>query len=379
MRKRAHGQNAEAGLRIEERWAEGDVLPLYGNVFQGFAVLRGLMMKIGLTYDLRDDYLAAGYGEEETAEFDRPDTIDAIEQALRALGHQVDRIGRGRALAARLAAGDRWDLVFNIAEGLNGRARESQVPALLDLFEIPYTFSDPLVLAVALHKEMTKALVRQWGIPTPDFAVIASADDADRIALPPPLFVKPSAEGTSKGVSAASRVESLSRLRPTAERLLAEFRQPLLVECYLPGREFTVGLVGTGPNASVVGTLEVHLLPGAESGVYSYKNKEDCETLCRYELGDPQSDPTVRAAERIALDAWRALGCRDAGRVDLRCDERGEPQFIEVNPLPGLHPSHSDLPIICQLRGVEYVGLIGAIVASAEQRAVRSDAHHRRD
>ena len=336
------------------------------------------MMKIGLTYDLRDDYLAAGYGEEETAEFDRPDTIDAIEQALRTLGHQVDRVGCGRALTARLAAGDRWDLVFNIAEGLRGRARESQVPALLDLFDIPYTFSDPLVLAVALHKEMTKALVRQWGIPTPDFAVIETIDDADRVTLPPPLFVKPAAEGTSKGVSAASRVEDRARLREVAERLLAQFRQPLLVERYLPGREFTVGLLGTGPSASVVGTLEVHLLPEAEAGVYSYKNKEECETLCRYELGDPQADPTVRAAEQIALNAWRALGCRDAGRVDLRCDDRGQPQFIEVNPLPGLHPSHSDLPIICQLRGVEYVGLISAIVASAVQRVAPSGEDRRR-
>ncbi|MEK7244000.1 MAG: D-alanine--D-alanine ligase, partial [Thermodesulfobacteriota bacterium] len=156
-------------------------------------------MKIGITYDLRDDYIAEGYTEEETAEFDHPRTIDAIEEALRDLGYETDRIGHLRALTRRLVAGDRWDLVFNIAEGLRGFGREAQVPALLDAWEIPYTFSDPLVLSLTLHKGLTKRVIRDFGIPTPDFAVVETPEEIAAMALPFPLFAKPVAEGTGKG------------------------------------------------------------------------------------------------------------------------------------------------------------------------------------
>src|SRR5688572_27418085 len=158
-------------------------------------------MLIGLTYDLRQDYLDDGYTAEQTAEFDSHITIDAIESALRGLGHQTDRIGRVTSLVERLARGDRWDLVFNIAEGLHGIGREAQVPALLDAYSIPYTFSDPLVCALSLHKALAKRVVRDLGLPTADFTVIEAPADSARVTLPFPLFAKPIAEGTSKGVS----------------------------------------------------------------------------------------------------------------------------------------------------------------------------------
>src|SRR5438093_12145442 len=128
-------------------------------------------MHIGLTYDLRPEYLAAGFTEDETAEFDRADTVEHIESALRELGHTTDRIGHARQLIARLAKGDDWDLVFNIAEGLSGISREAQVPAILDVYGIAYTFSDPLVMALTLHKGLTKTIVAASGITTPKFAV----------------------------------------------------------------------------------------------------------------------------------------------------------------------------------------------------------------
>ena len=212
-------------------------------------------MRIGLTYDLRADYLAAGYGEEETAEFDRPDTVDAIEGALRDLGHEPDRIGNAWRLVERLAQGDRWDLVFNFAEGLFGIGREAQVPAILDLYQIPYTFSDPLVMALSLHKGMTKAVVRHAGIPTPDYAVIERLEDLDRVSLSFPVFAKPVAEGTGKGIGPASKIGDPATLRQVCKDLLERYRQPVLVETFLPGREFTVGLVGTGADAEVLGTL----------------------------------------------------------------------------------------------------------------------------
>ena len=322
-------------------------------------------MRIALTYDLRDDYLAAGHSEEEAAEFDRPETIDGIAQALAALRHSPVRVGNLAALAARLLAGERWDLVFNIAEGLYGLGRESQVPALLDAWRIPYTFSDPLVLALSLHKGMTKRVVRDAGVPTPDFRLVEEEADLDVVDLPFPLFCKPVAEGSSKGVTPASRVAGPDALRAVCRDLLARFRQPVLVEEYLPGRELTVGILGTGRNAVVLGVLEVLLRSGAESGIYSFHNKEHYEALVDYRVAD---DADARAAGEVALAAWRVLGGRDAGRVDLRFDARGRPCFLEVNPLAGLHPVRSDLAIIARRVGLGYQGLIGRIVQSAQER-----------
>ncbi|MGE3777593.1 MAG: D-alanine--D-alanine ligase [Pirellulaceae bacterium] len=327
-------------------------------------------MKIGLTYDLRQEYLAAGYSEEETAEFDRPDTIDAIDEALRELGHTTDRIGNVRQLVSRLVAGDRWDLVFNICEGLRGRAREAQVPALLDAYDIPYTFSDPLVLALSLDKALTKIVVRAAGVATPDFAVVANPSDIARVELPFPLFAKPIGEGTGKGVTPASKISDAAALDPVCRELLQRFRQPVLVERFLSGREFTVGILGTAGEGQVVGTMEILLLQQAEAEVYSYVNKERSEELVTYRLGEPQQDAAVREAESLALAAWSALHCRDGGRVDIRCDEFGRPHFLEVNPLAGLHPFHSDLPIICGLQHISYRTLIERIVQSASMRVV---------
>lgn len=325
-------------------------------------------MFVGITFDLRAEYLAAGHSEEETAEFDRPDTIEAIQQALQALGHQTDRIGHAKQLIARLARGDRWDFVVNIAEGLYGIAREAQVPAILDVYQIPYTFSDPLVMALSLDKGLTKVVARQAGVPTPDFAIVREMADVEKVDLPFPLFAKPLAEGTGKGISSTSKIRDARSLREVCESLLAKFRQPVLVESFLPGREFTVGLIGTGAEATVLGTLEIVLLPGAEQDAYSYVNKERCEELVEYRLVRAESDAEVRRAEAVALQAWRALNCRDAGRVDLRSNAAGEPHFLEVNPLAGLHPQHSDLPMLCTALGIPYVDLIQRIIRSTMKR-----------
>jgi D-alanine-D-alanine ligase len=322
-------------------------------------------MKIGITYDLRHEYLAAGYGEEETAEFDRIDTIQAIEHTLQGLGYDTERIGHIRQLAARLATGARWDCVFNIAEGMHGFGREAQVPALLDAFGIPYTFSDPLVLALALHKGMTKHVMRSIGVPTPDFCVVETAADVAHVDLPLPVFAKPVAEGTSKGISVSSKIQTYSELHDVCQQLLRTYQQPVLIEVFLAGREFTVGIIGTGQAARPLGAMEVILLAEAEPEIYSYANKALYEHRVRYR---PVEDAAAMQAVDIALRAWRGLGCRDGGRVDLRCADDGTPYFLEINPLPGLHPDHSDLPILGGLHGVGYTELIAMIMQSALQR-----------
>ena len=331
-------------------------------------------MLIGLTYDLKDDYLARGFSEADVAEFDSIETIDAIAGALASLGHECVRIGHVRALAERLVAGERWDLVFNIAEGVEGFGREAQVPALLDAYGVPYTFSDPLVCALTLHKAMAKHVARGCGVPTPDFSVVSSPQEAAACDLEPPLFVKPVAEGTSKGITASSLVRSKAGLVSACTALLREYRQPVLVERYLPGREFTVGILGTGTGARALAALEVRLRDGADQGVYSYRNKAHWRELVEYRL--LESSVLRDDVERVALAAWRCLGCRDAGRVDVRLDEHGAPQMLEVNPLAGLTPGHSDLPIMAELAGIDYRSLIGAIVECARERtgAGRADA-----
>jgi D-alanine-D-alanine ligase len=323
-------------------------------------------LKVGLTYDLRDDYLKEGFTHEETAEFDLPDTIEAIEKVILDNGYQTDRIGNIKALTRRLAAGDRWDFVFNIAEGLYGFGREAQVPALLEAYNIPYTFSDPLGQALTLHKGMTKHVVRDLGIPTPDFAVINSEEDISAISMPFPLFAKPVAEGTGKGITAMSKINTRAELHLACKNILNTFRQPVLVEAYLPGREFTVGMLGTGKNAKALGTIEVILKPAAEKHAYSYENKEHYEQLVQYILVD---DDEARQASEIALAAWRGLDLKDAGRIDLRSDAQGRPHFIEVNSLAGLNPVRSDLPILCSLMGITYHELVSSIISESLRRA----------
>jgi len=321
-------------------------------------------LRVGLTYDLRQDYLAEGYSLEETAEFDKPDTIEGIEQALAKLGFRTERVGNAKALVQALAAGKRWDLVFNIAEGMYGVAREALVPALLDAYRIPYTFSDPAVLTIALDKALTKRVVRDAGIATAPFTCLYTAADLDAVSLPFPLFLKPLAEGTGKGISNRSRVTTPDALRAEATDLLTRFHQPVLVETYLPGREFTVGIAGDGDHAETLGIIEVNFKPGS-GDIYSYQTKTDYEKLITYTV---PTDAVARAACAVALASWRALRGVDAGRVDLRCDSAGRPNFIEVNPLAGLNPTHSDLPILCRMHGIDYTALIGRIMTHALRR-----------
>jgi D-alanine-D-alanine ligase len=322
-------------------------------------------MRVGVTYDLRADYLARGFSEEDTAEFDSETTVAAICRALASLAHIPERIGDVRRLAARLAAGDRWDCIFNFCEGLKGVAREAQVPALLEAYDVPYVFSDPLTLCVALDKSMAKRILRDSGVPTAPFAVIGEAKDISTVSLPYPLFLKPVAEGSGKGIGPKSRVGNRRELETVVAELLQKFEQPVLAEQFLPGREFTVGITGTGSDAEVLGVMEVLWTEGAAPHGYGYENKEHYEGRMDYRLAD---DGEAREAARVGLDAWRALRCRDGGRIDIRSDEHGRPHFIEVNPLAGLNPERSDLCFIARFKGVAYRDLIGRIMESFSRR-----------
>jgi D-alanine-D-alanine ligase len=322
-------------------------------------------MRIGLTYDLRSDYLKEGYSEEETAEFDKESTIEAIERELHFLGHATVRIGHVRNLTQKLVEGLRWDLVFNISEGQYGIGREAQVPAILDAYKIPYTFSDPLVLALTLHKGICKHVVRDCGIPTPDFAVVNALQDIEKIDLPYPLFVKPNAEGSGKGINYNSKVRNKEELWKSCAEKWENGIIPLLVETYLPGREFTVGILGTGDESFSVGAMEVLFRSTAQESVYSYDLKTNYEQYIDYAL--PEAEVMSSCCE-MALRAWKALECRDGGRIDVRMDANGVPNFIEVNPLAGLNDITSDLPILARMNGYDYPFIIKTIIDSAKRR-----------
>ncbi|HOK94878.1 MAG TPA: ATP-grasp domain-containing protein [Anaerohalosphaeraceae bacterium] len=335
-----------------------------------------MKLLVGLVYDLRSEYLAQGYSQEDVAEFDSDATLILLQEAIERCGYRTERIGNGKALAQKLAAGCRWDMVFNIAEGIGGRCRESYVPALLEMYGVPYTFSDPLVCAMTLDKRMAKQWVALHGLATPPFAVVEAMEDIRQVHLSYPLFAKPLAEGTGKGVDQNSKIDEPAALEAVCAQLLDRYRQPVLVEEFLPGREFTVGVLGTGQQAAVLGTMEIEMASKDHPLIYSYLNKEECETRIYYHplLDDRALKEQV---EQLALQSYRVLQCRDAGRVDIRCDRTGRPCFIEINPLAGLHPQHSDLPMIAAQEGMSYDTLIGTILENAFARYARQKEHRK--
>lgn len=324
-------------------------------------------LRIGLAYDLKDDYLAAGHSALDVMEFDDEEVIAGLAGAMAELGYVVERLGRGVEVARRLVGGERWGLVVSIAEGLSGRSREAQVPALCEMFGQPYAFSDPLTCAATLDKAVAKRVVRDHGLPTAPFAVVRDPDDLARVeSLGFPLFLKPLAEGSSKGITGGSLARDFEEAATTCRELLAALGQPVLVERFLPGREVTVGVVGNGAAMRVVAVMEVGFTTEAETQAYTTLNKAEYQARVRYSLVD--GDGFAEQAQALALAVARALECRDVARIDLRADEHGQLHFLEVNPLPGLHPVRSDLPIMARLAGVEYRELVGEILSAARQR-----------
>jgi len=319
-------------------------------------------MKIGLTFDLRSWYIDRGYSMDETAEFDKQETVDALENSLKMMGYETELIGNTFQLIEALAAGRRWDMVFNIAEGLYGDGRESVVPAILDQYKIPYVFSGPVIMGLSLNKHLAKLVVAAAGVPVSPGCLMTELKDSDKCNLKYPLFVKPVSEGTGKGITEKSLVNSSGELKTMVEWILNEFKQPALVEEYLPGREFTVGIVGSGDEALAIGGMEVIC---ANNLPYSVEVKENYQNYCKY---TPLDADIIDECKSVALRAWKALDAVDAGRIDLKADRNGKICFIEANPLAGLNPIHSDLPILSRMYGIEYQTLMEMIMKAAIKR-----------
>jgi D-alanine-D-alanine ligase len=318
-------------------------------------------MKIGFTYDLKSDYLAEGWSKEAAAEFDAEITIDSIAAVLEGLGCEVVRIGRLERLVERLAKGERWDGVFNIAEGAHGVSREARIPALLEGYGIPVVFSSAWTLMVGLDKALTKTVLRRAGVATTDWRVVESEADIAALDLPFPLFAKPVGEGSSKGIHAGSFITDRAQLEASCRDMLKTYDQPVLVEPFLPGIEYTVGVLGTGAEARAIGPMEVVYAKERDGVLYSYDFKQDWTENVSYRIA---VGPAAEDSLELALAAYRALGCRDAGRVDVRADAEGRMQVMEVNPLAGLRPEYSDLVIMAGMLGIDHTALIAGIFES---------------
>ncbi len=329
-------------------------------------------MRIGITYDLKDDGPAApGRPDDFQEEFDSPATIEALAAVLRGLGHEVEKLGDGRGLLERLLA-DPPDLVFNLAEGQGvGRSREARVPAVLEMLGIPYTGSDPLTLAVTLDKDCAKRLVGSSSLLTVPWGVMIPPDRDPLDVLRPigfrfPALAKPAWEGSSKGIRNKCLVERLEDLPDVVESLRRDHRQPILLEEFIQGKELTVGVIGNrGPD--VLGVMHVVPREPTERFIYGLEVKRDYQRRVRYECPPRLSPSMLAQVQGAALEAFHNLGCRDVARIDFRLAPDGL-YFLEANPLPGLNPESSDLVIMAKLVGMSHAQLIEAILNAALER-----------
>jgi D-alanine-D-alanine ligase len=321
-------------------------------------------MRVGFVYNMRPEP-ADGSMSDDDAEFDSPATIAAIRDAIASHGHDVVGLEADDSLPGALVAAD-VDVVFNIAESRGGRGREAQVPALLELLDVPCTGSDPVTLGITLDKSLASTIVRATGVATPRACVIASETDPVPADLPFPAVVKPLHEGSSKGISRESIVFDEAGLRERASVVRAEYRQPAFCEEYMAGREITVGLLGEPPR--MLPPMEVVFLEDEELPLYSFEAKQRWEDFIRIEIPASLAPAEVDALERDSLAAFRALGCRDVARLDFRLAADGTPYFLECNPLPGLAPGLGDLTFIAEAAGIPFEGLIGEILEGALRR-----------
>jgi D-alanine-D-alanine ligase len=334
-------------------------------------------LKVGFTFNVKRVVPSGENGDDSEAEYDSPKTLQAIREAIASYGHEVLDLEANTELPQKLAQ-SQVDVVFNIAEGFKGRNRESQVPAILELLDIPYTGSDPAVLSIALDKALAKRIVGQQGILTPDFMLMATGKERLPREIRFPAIVKPVAEGSSKGVFDKSVVQSEAELREVAREMAARYRQPALVENYISGREFTVGMLGER-RPKVLPVMEVQFIGDNPHPVYDFQAKLDWDHRVRYEVPAKLEPAAQREIERAARAVFAGLGCRDVARVDFRMDVEGRVYFLECNPLPGLAPGWSDLVLVAQAGGLDYRALIGEILACAIRRYQEREREKRRE
>jgi len=329
-------------------------------------------MKIALTYNLKekDESKPPDY----FSEFDSEETVNSIVCALKKNGHQVLPVNAGRENLFNYFRKNRVDMVFNIAEGQSGKFRESEIPAILDYLEIPYTGSNTFSLALALNKALTKKILIAENIPTPLFQLFSSGDEILDSRLRFPLIVKPNFEGSAKGINSSNVVSDEETLKLRVKELVGRYNQEVLVEEFIEGKELTVGVIENG-KAVVLPILEIDFSDCTKSGefIYSWKMKEfqgnkELGLAPNFYCPARLDKETEKLVKETALKTHHAVGCYDVSRTDIRLDKNNVPYVLEINPLPGLDPKESNLPIMAYAAGMKYEDLINAILKSAHDR-----------
>lgn len=323
-------------------------------------------VRVGLIFNLRRVDNALEHNGDQEVEYDSPETVTAISEAVASYGHEVVELEATRELPSILPSAG-IDIAFNIAEGLEGRTRESQVPALLELLGIPYTGSDPTTLSISHDKVLAKRLVSEAGLRTPPFFMMTSGKERLPKGFSFPAIIKPVAEGSSKGIIKTSVVENEAMLREVALESIGRYRQAVIAESFLAGREFTVALLGERRPRALPPMEVVFLEKDRRYPIYSYESKF-FEKSVRFDTAADIPQEMRLDLERMAKSVFSVLGCRDFARVDVRLDEQGKVGFIECNPLPGLAPGFSDFCVIADAVGLNYRALIGEIMAPALRR-----------
>ena len=309
------------------------------------------------------------------AEWDTWDTINAVKAAIECF-HDVTMIEADQNAYQRFTE-TKPDIVFNIAEGFNGVSREAQIPAILDMLGIPYTGSDPLTLATCLDKARTKEILSFHKVPNARFVIADSPAEITNLKLKYPLIVKPVSEGSGKGIFSSSFVENKKDLTREVERITVEYGQSALIEEFLPGREFTAAVMGNGAEAEVLPIVEINYkdFPDDFIPIYSYEAKWILDTkenpLDVFHCPAAITPELEKAIKENVLRTYNILRCRDWSRIDVRLDDRGIPNIIEVNPLPGILPNpeeNSCYPKAARTAGINYNDMINKVLFAAVKR-----------
>jgi len=327
-------------------------------------------MRIGLSFDLKETIaLQPGSCDDAYEEYDSSETVELIATSLEAEGHTVTMLGGGRQFLSKINR-EKVDFVFNIAEGRGTyRSREAQVPAVLEMSDIPYSGSDPQCLAICLDKPLTKRLVALEGVSTPTWRVINDRQELSQMdfcGFPFPAIIKPAYEGSSKGIRLTSLVENPKQAIEAIEGLLGKYHQPAMIEKVILGDEVTVGIVGNSP-PKVLGVMRVLPRQRNDYFLYTLEVKRNYLELVDYECPACLEEKVLQRIQTSSLKAFQALGCRDFARVDFRISAGGVPYFLEINPLPGLG-THSDLVIMATKMGCNHRQLISAVLNAALER-----------
>lgn len=326
-------------------------------------------VKVGVTYNLKRAEHASGKAPDDQAEFDSMDTVLAIEAAIRRRGLTTVLLEADDSLPQKLRE-EQPDIVFNIAEGSGGRAREAQVPALLGLLQIPFTGSDETTLCLALDKALAKRLLATYRVPTPRWRVFSPGAPIRTAGLKYPVIVKPNAEGSSKGIPDVCIAQNAAQLKALVQQDFDLYGGDVLAEEFVSGREFTVGLLGNGASVAVFPPMEIvyHRSPIEGYNVYNYTVKQAYTEYVSYCCPAEISPELEKEIIRLAKKTFLALGCRDFARVDFRLDDAGHVYFIEINPLPGLAPHYSDYPMLAEFCGVPHEELVYSVLRAGAER-----------